>query len=238
MAGTIGDKLNAFARRHRGLLDFMLMKLADANLLLFPINEKKGRETLHLIRRIKSEKRLLQAFHQAYNLVRAVEATRTIPGDLAEVGVYRGGSAKLICEVKAGRTLHLFDTFEGLPAVRSTDAPLFREGHYSAPSVDEVKTYLRGYANLAFHVGLFPETADPVRETMFSFVHLDVDLVQSTEDCLAFFYPRMNPGGIFLSQDYGFSGVREVINTFFADRPEPIMELCSTQCMIVKLGNL
>ncbi len=238
MAGAIVDKVGAFARRHRSLLNFTLRKLASANLILFPINEKKGRETLRLIRRVKREKRLLQAYHQAYNLVRAVEATSKIPGDIAEVGVYKGGSAKLICEVKAGRTLHLFDTFEGLPAVGSTDAPMFREGKYSAPSVDDVKTYLREYADLAFHVGLFPETAGPIRETMFSFVHLDVDLVKSTEDCLEFFYPRMNPGGIILSQDYAFPGVREAIHTFFAGRPEPVMELCSTQCLIVKLGNL
>ena len=34
---------------------------------------------------------------------------------MAEVGVYQGVSAKLICEAKGDKELHLFDTFEGLP---------------------------------------------------------------------------------------------------------------------------
>ena len=41
----------------------------------------------------------------------AVKATRKLSGDIAEVGVYRGGSAMIICEAKGNKKLHLFDTF-------------------------------------------------------------------------------------------------------------------------------
>ena len=37
------------------------------------------------------------------------------PGDFAEVGVYQGGSARVICEAKGSKRLRLFDTFSGLP---------------------------------------------------------------------------------------------------------------------------
>jgi len=39
---------------------------------------------------------------------------RKLNGDYAEVGVYRGSCAKIICEAKGDERLYLFDTFEGL----------------------------------------------------------------------------------------------------------------------------
>ncbi len=51
-----------------------------------------------------------------------------IPGAKAEVGVFRGGSARAMLEVMAElrcfRAVHLFDTFSGLPdALGPLDAP-------------------------------------------------------------------------------------------------------------------
>ncbi len=47
----------------------------------------------------------------------ATLARATPPGDFAEVGVYRGGSAQVLYEIaqEQNRTLHLFDTFTGTP---------------------------------------------------------------------------------------------------------------------------
>src|SRR5271167_1510198 len=50
---------------------------------------------------------------------------REIPGDVVECGAARGGSAALMAltlrELKAQRSIWLFDTFEGLPAPTSQD---------------------------------------------------------------------------------------------------------------------
>ncbi len=43
-------------------------------------------------------------------------------GDIAEVGVFRGGTARVICEAMGERKLHLFDTFEGKLAARRMDS--------------------------------------------------------------------------------------------------------------------
>lgn len=67
---------------------------------------------------------------EAYQIHNAVVATRDVPGALAEVGVFRGGTARVICEAKGERTLHLFDTFEGLPEPGTMDDQ-FREGEYA-----------------------------------------------------------------------------------------------------------
>ena len=59
---------------------------------------------------------------------------------------------------------------------------------------EEVREYLKKYPNTQVHKGLFPETGKPIEEKSFSFVHLDVDLYESTFNCLGFFYPKMHKG--------------------------------------------
>src|SRR5262249_15543674 len=49
-------------------------------------------------------------------LRRCVRETASLPGAMAELGVSRGGSAMLMIAAAPGKTLHLFDTFKGLPA--------------------------------------------------------------------------------------------------------------------------
>ncbi len=170
---------------------------------------------------------------EAYMLYATVERTAKIPGDLAEVGVFQGRSARLICEAKGDRELHLFDTFEGLPRPGEHDDS-FQEGQYAC-SLDAVREYLHSHSGVRFYKGYFPATAGPASQCSFSFVHLDVDLWESTHSALEFFYPRMNSGGVILSHDYvQFPGVRKAFDEFFENKPEPVLELGGNQCLVVK----
>jgi hypothetical protein len=83
---------------------------------------------------------MLLADNEAYQLFATVKAVAKIQGDIAEVGVFKGGSAKLICEAKGNKRLHLFDTFEGIPKVETIDTPKFYKGQYSS-SLEDVKNY-------------------------------------------------------------------------------------------------
>lgn len=178
---------------------------------------------------------MLLSHPEAYQLYMAVLATRKLGGDVAEVGVYKGGSARLICEAKGDRVLHLFDTFEGLPEVHEVDASSFSKGEYAA-SLSAVQTYLGGCSGLEYHKGLFPCTGQAVMDRRFSFVHLDADLYESTLDSLGFFYPRMIPGGIIISHNYPDApGVKRAFHEFFDDKPEPVVKLFRQQCWVTKL---
>jgi len=172
----------------------------------------------------------------AYQIIELVKATGKIPGALAEVGVFRGGTARLMCEAKGDRDLHLFDTWEGLP--EPTDADLgsgFRNRDYVA-SMQETSKYLSGYSGVHSYQGLFPATADRIRDLKFSFVHLDVDLHVATVSGLEFFYPRMSRGGVIISHDYYSPGVRTAVDEFFRDKPEIVVQQpASAHCIIVKL---
>lgn len=204
--------------------------------LLYASFAPENRRQIDLIERVRKENGLLTRLDEAFVLMNAVQSAAKVPGDLAEVGVYKGGSAKLICEVKpAGKCLHLFDTFEGLPKPGAHDSG-YMEGEYSC-SLESVQQYLSRYKEVKFYKGYFPGTAGPVADKTFSFVNLDVDLYESTCGALEFFYPRLAHGGILLSHDYGTqAGVRKAFDEFFADKAEPVVRLGGSQCMVVKVS--
>ncbi|HJX50298.1 MAG TPA: TylF/MycF/NovP-related O-methyltransferase [Candidatus Nanoarchaeia archaeon] len=193
---------------------------------------------MNLINQIKKENKLYIMENEAYQIFMAVKATAKIKGDIAEIGSYKGGSAKLISEAKGDKSLHLFDNFEGgLPSPGYFDEKgQFSKGDYSA-SFEKVKDYLKKYNNVYFYKGIFPFTASPIKNKTFSFVHLDLDLYESTKEAIKFFYPRMNKGGIIISHDYIHAkGVRKAFDDFFRDKPEPIIEMSGSQCLIVKVN--
>ena len=200
----------------------------------YGVAERK--EFARSLKKIRSETELLLEDIEAYHIYMAVKRTRKVPGDIAEVGVYRGGSAKIICSAKAEKSLHLFDTFEGLPKVDEIDMVWpFYEGKFAAP-FEEVQEYLGHHENVFFYKGIFPATSGPVQDRKFSMVNLDVDTYESTKECLEFFYSRMSPGGILISHDYVTApGVKKAFDDFFDGKPEPVLETAGSQCLVVKV---
>jgi O-methyltransferase len=213
--------------------------LAARGYIALNFTEGTRRRDLALVRRVRREVRLGIDYMDACQLAMAVRQAMRVPGDLAEVGVFEGGSARIICENRApGRTLHLFDTFAGIPEVSPIDAAHFAVGDWAAP-LEQTRAYLSRYRDVQFHPGFFPGTARPVEAVRFAFVALDVDTFQSTLAGLRFFHPRLNPGGILISDDYRWApGVRKAFETYFDDaRPEPIIELAGSQALVVKVGG-
>ncbi len=172
--------------------------------------------------------------NEAFTVYSLARAQSRLEGAMAEVGVYQGCSAKIITVASGAKPLHLFDTFVGLPSPNESESDRMSAGHYAA-SLASVQSFLSAEHNIHFYQGIFPATADAVSEAKFSFVHLDVDLKSSTLACLAFFYPRMVPGGVILSHDYSYlDGVREAFDEFLTDKPEFALELATSQAMLVK----
>src|SRR5258708_2525201 len=88
----------------------LIIKALDSkNMTVAPALRHTQKEAAYeLIRRVIGEKDMLLLEEEAYQLYSCARNTTKVPGDIAEVGVYRGGSAKLISEVKGGKPLHLF----------------------------------------------------------------------------------------------------------------------------------
>jgi hypothetical protein len=170
---------------------------------------------------------------ECIELFNAVKATKDIPGEMAEVGVYRGGTALMMLDAEPRKHLHLFDTFEGLP----TGGDFLKKGEYFG-SLESVKHTLSRYqSRITLHSGLFPrDTAAAVENLRFSFVHLDMDLYDGTLEALRFFWPRMNSGGILLCHDYpAIDGVRRAMEEFFREQTTPLIPLSGQQALAVKI---
>lgn len=213
---------------------YLFFAIESRGSFIITYSDPERKKVIELINRLKKEKEILITNNEAYQIFMAVKRTKKIEGDIAEVGVYRGGTAKLICEAKDERPLHLFDTFEGIPKVDKIDIQ-YHKGKFAA-SYEEVKEYLKDFPNVKIYKGVFPKTAKSVEKIKFSFVHLDVDTYESTKDCLQFFYPRMSRGGIIISHDYiAVEGVKKAFDEFFEDKPEPLLEMTGSQCLIIKL---
>ena len=155
-------------------------------------------------------------------------AEKNIEGDMAELGVHKGFTAKLIHHYMPERKFHLFDTFEGV-----TESSVFKENDqtkYSAATLRFTDTSLNGVKNyitqvnnnIQYYKGNFPKSIPKNFHALkFAFVHLDFDFFEATLEGLKFFYPRMNPMGLMVIHDYNsWPGARMAVDDFFKNKKE------------------
>lgn len=146
---------------------------------------------------------------------------KTIPGAVAELGVYRGDFARVINEIFPDRKLYLFDTFEGFPEEDmqyEIENNLLKTevGKLSNTSVDFVLGRMPHPEQCVIKQGYFPDTAVGLEEK-FAFVNIDVDLYKPILAGLEYFWPRMADGGYILVHDYfsySYDGTKKAIEEF------------------------
>jgi len=145
---------------------------------------------------------------------------RPIPGEAAEVGVYRGNFSSLINKFLPDRQLYLFDTFEGFDEQeKNFDIENKFTKHpndFSDTSIDEVLRKMTNKENCIVKKGHFPDTAQNI-DKAFCFVSLDADLYSPTKAGLEFFWPRLSIGGTIMVHDYNnnvYLGVRKAVQEF------------------------
>jgi O-methyltransferase len=142
-----------------------------------------------------------------------------VNGCVAEVGVYKGGSARAIVTFLDKRNmLYLFDTFIGIPNEDNNDNH-FMIGDFYDTSFEAVQNLFKNNKNVIVYKGIFPqETGHHIKDIRFKFVHLDVDTYPSYMDSLKFFYDKMIVGGYIVFDDYneeGCEGATKAVNEFF-----------------------
>lgn len=197
----------------------------------------KDPEDVRLVRAVSSERRMLLQPLEAYTILSLARMQSSLDGDMAEVGVFQGSSAKLISTVKGDHTLWAFDTFEGLQDVGDADThgglSFFKSGQYES-SREQVERYLAAFDNVRIMPGYFPESAGEAASCKFSFVHLDVDTHDSTLASFRWFWPRLLPGGIMLTHDSHADGVARAIQTFATESGARWFSTTGSQVAFVK----
>jgi O-methyltransferase len=184
-----------------------------------------------------SEERISALCHAARYVARS-----KIPGDIVECGVWRGGSMMaaamtLLSERDSARTLHLFDTFEGMTrpaaidraAVTGEAATALFEMHgkladgWAYAPLDAVRANLAetGYPRerIRFIKGKVEDTIPPEAPEQIAILRLDTDWYESTRHELAHLFPRLVVGGVLIIDDYGhWEGARKAVDEYFAEK--------------------
>ena len=190
-----------------------------------------GKELINLERNYPDKVRFFNWWFQVERLKRD-----GVPGDFAELGVYKGESAKILHLMDPSRTFHLFDTFEGFKEEDLKDetgeAATYTTRSFADTSMEAVKRYLGDEGKFVFHVGRFDFAAPSLTPSpnwgrdgvgAFALVNLDADLYNPTKAGLEYFYPLLSPGGVIIVHDYTYKwpGIKRAIDEFVSTIPEP-----------------
>lgn len=165
-----------------------------------------------------------------------------IPSDFVECGVWRGGSAMAMAYtlLELGITdtkIWLYDTFEGMTSPSSHDVELVSgieardlmaaaglkkeniRNVWCYASQDDVSENLRttGYPASSLHLikGDVITTLKRDIPDKISLLRLDTDFYESTLYELEILYPRLQPGGVCIIDDYGYwSGSKMALDEY------------------------
>jgi hypothetical protein len=176
---------------------------------------------------------------------------RDLPGDLAECGVWRGGSvlAMLLTLRDMGvedRAIWLFDTFEGMTEPTEADQSRWHPPPQELWDRSDGLPWPEWFAPDVFNEGMvrelvatagYPEqrihfVKGPVEETIpgtaperLALLRLDTDWYQSTRHELVHLYPRLCEGGVLILDDYGhWDGARRAVDEYFnAEAVRPLL---------------
>lgn len=166
-----------------------------------------------------------------------------VAGAFAELGVYKGESARIIHHMDPERRFHLFDTFEGFRPedlkAEKGEAATYSTNNFADTSLRSVVRFIDGNRNIFTHAGYFPASAAGVFHERFALVNIDADLYNPTRAGLEFFYPRLSPGGVILVHDYNFKweGVIKAVDDFCKTIPENPVVLADRECTVMIIRN-
>jgi O-methyltransferase len=133
-----------------------------------------------------------------------------VPGDVVELGCFDGRTAaimqKTLDEVGSKKLIHVFDSFDGLPAKSKKDGntPLKKGRCWTVPG-EVTRTFARaGLRHKApvIHKGWFKDTLPTQLPERICFAHLDGDFYESVKDSLENVYPRLSPRAVVVIDDY------------------------------------
>ncbi|MBX2917510.1 MAG: class I SAM-dependent methyltransferase [Cyclobacteriaceae bacterium] len=155
----------------------------------------------------------------------------TVPGDVVECGVWRGGMIAAIAELSGNtRRVHLFDSFEGLPEAKEIDgkealqwqanktSPHYYNNCYADESFALNALKLAAHTNFQIYKGWFQNTLSTYQGNPIAILRLDGDWYDSVKVCLEKLYPLVSEGGLIIIDDYyTWDGCSKAIHDYLSE---------------------
>lgn len=165
-----------------------------------------------------------------------------IAGDIAECGVWRGGSMMtvaltLLARGDTSRRLYLYDTYEGMSEPTEFDKSLDgisaekqmtgANEKWCYASIEDVQQniFSTGYPkeNIFLVKGKVEDTIPQTLPANLSLLRLDTDWYESTKHELTHLFPLLAAEGVLVIDDYGhWQGARKAVDEYFAEHNRKI----------------
>jgi hypothetical protein len=138
-----------------------------------------------------------------------------LEGDFVECGVHTGilaGSIMTWLDFGSmnDKKYYLLDTFEGIPVeqISSLEASLIEQMNRKYPTGDATflmaKSKFKKWSNAKIIRGKVPETLDQVESEKIAFLSIDMNVASAEIAAAEHFWPKLQPGGMILLDDYGW----------------------------------
>lgn len=183
----------------------------------------------------------------------------SIPGDIVECGVWRGGSsmAMALALGDARRTIWMYDTYEGMTEATHEDrifsgtpaADILQSARehevpekslvIACAALEYVQENMRstGYPleQVRFIKGPVEKTIPAHIPESISILRIDTDWYASTKHELVHLYPLLSAGGILMIDDYGhWQGARQAVDEYFAGTKTFLNRIDNTGRIVIK----
>ena len=176
-------------------------------------------------------------------LIEAIKATRHLNGAIAEVGAYHCGNVFLqlsqMTLSRDSRKYYIFDSFKGFPELSDND-PIHLQNAYANDYLEnQIFNLLEVFDKAIICPGYVPQTFKDIPDfENFSVVFYDCDLYQPALDTYAFFWERIEKGGMLIIHDNiatsnGWTGVRKATQEFFGPKNIKFHDFWETTMSVV-----
>lgn len=196
----------------------------------------------HVIFALAEENREMSDIDRLVNLYWGLSGVLVagVEGEVVELGCNVGKTSVFLRMVldhfAPERTLHVYDSFEGLPPPGPFDAYL-AEGECPATVEELYATCDRwNVARPVVHKGWFTETLPTRLPDQVCFAYLDGDFYDSISTSLEYLYDHLAPNAVVIIDDYCdkeknprawdlLPGPKKACDEFFSDKPESVSVL-------------
>lgn len=167
-----------------------------------------------------------------------------VPGDVVEFGCYVGTTSLFLQRwleaENAGRTLYVYDSFEGLPAKTAPDespaGTQFQAGSLAASKTALVRNFQKAGLRLPIITkGWFNELTPADVPASVSFAFLDGDYYESIKHPLRLLTPVLSPGAVIVVDDYrneALPGAARAVDEWLAGRPQAKLRVQASLAII------
>jgi O-methyltransferase len=156
-------------------------------------------------------------------------------GDIVECGVWRGGMIAAVAELSGkNRSVHLFDSFEGLPPAQEIDGKeaLNWQANTTSPQYHENCTADELFAiaamkkanhhNYQLYKGWFQKTLPNYTGDKIAILRLDGDWYDSIKECFLNLFPLVTEGGAVIIDDYyTWDGCARAVHDYLSEIKSP-----------------